>query len=571
MTFTKLKQLIRDGEGLTVEFKRCEKELNNSVYETVSAFSNRYGGYIILGVEDDGKVRGVAPSAVSGIKKNFVNSLNNPQRFAPTLFLALEEVKIDGKTVLWCFVPPSSQVVIFGGKIYDRAEDGDMDITRNSETVAQIHRRKAADYTECKIFPFAKDDDFDFARLMPKVRRLATHHNPSHQWANMSDMEILRSAGLYRKDHETGKTGYNLAAILLFGREDTIQSCTANYITDAICRREDIDRYDDRLMVTVNLIDAYDQLMEFIAKHTLDKFFLIDNQSVSVRSGIARELVSNILAHREYASAYPAKIIIERNRIVTENWSLPKTSGRIYPDSFTPYPKNPLLARFFVNIGYADILGSGVRNLYKFTKIYSGGNPELVDGDVFRTIVPLDLSDGTVGDEEEVAEKSGMKSGMIGGMKSGMESGMKNTANNILELIGENNLISISEIAKKLNISRSAIQKHVENLKTNGTIEHVGADKGGYWKIKENMEGGMKSGMKSGMEGGMEGGMENTANKILELICENSFISISDISEKLNISRSAIQKHIENLKAKGIIERVGANKGGYWKIKEGGR
>ena len=32
----KLKQLIRNGEGLNVEFKRCENELASSVYETVS-------------------------------------------------------------------------------------------------------------------------------------------------------------------------------------------------------------------------------------------------------------------------------------------------------------------------------------------------------------------------------------------------------------------------------------------------------------------------------------------------------------------------------------------------------
>ena len=31
----KLKQLIRDGEGLNIEFKRCENELTGSIYETV--------------------------------------------------------------------------------------------------------------------------------------------------------------------------------------------------------------------------------------------------------------------------------------------------------------------------------------------------------------------------------------------------------------------------------------------------------------------------------------------------------------------------------------------------------
>jgi len=273
---TKLQQIIRDGEGLTVEFKRCSTELSNSVFETISAFSNRYGGYLVLGVEDDGSVSGVYPDAVPNIKNSFIHTLNNNQRFAPTLFIALDEVEIDGKIVLWCYIPANSQIVLFGGKIYDRAEDGDIDITRNSTMVTQLHLRKATEYSERKIFPYAKDSDFEIERLMPLVRRLATSHRPDHPWEKMSDKDILKSAGLYQIDPETGKSGYNLAMILLFGREDLIRSCTPNYVTDAICRRQNLDRYDDRQMVTVNLIVAYDQLIEFISKHTLDRFFLID-------------------------------------------------------------------------------------------------------------------------------------------------------------------------------------------------------------------------------------------------------------------------------------------------------
>jgi len=365
----KLLQLIRDGEGLTVEFKRCSNKIINTAYETVCSFSNRYGGYILLGVEDNGKISGILPGAIKQIKRDFANSLNNPQRFAPTLFITLEEAEIDGKTILWCYVPANSQVVLYGGKIFDRNADADMDITRNSSMVAQIHQRKNAEYTERKIFPYAKESDFEFGRLIPIVRRLAANRQKDHQWEKMDDFEILKSAGLYQNDPESGKAGYNLAAVLLFGRAELIRACTPNYVTDAICRRENRDRYDDRLMVTANLIDAYDELIAFINKHTLDRFFLIGDQTVSVRSWIARELVSNILVHREYTSAYPAKIIIESNRIVTENWCLPRTPGRIVPDAFTPYPKNPLLAAFFINIGRADVLGSGVRNLYKYTKI----------------------------------------------------------------------------------------------------------------------------------------------------------------------------------------------------------
>jgi ATP-dependent DNA helicase RecG len=486
----KLKQLIHDGEGLTIEFKRCENELSSNIYETVSAFSNRYGGYILLGVEDNGEVSGVNPNAVTKIKKDFANSLNNPQRFAPTLFLVLEEAEIDDRTILWCYVPPDSQVVMFGSKIYDRSEDGDIDITRNSMMVTQIHQRKMASYSERKIFPFAKESDFEFGRLLPLVRRLAVTHRTNHPWERMNDSDILKSAGLYQTDHESGKSGYTLAAVLLFGREEIIRACTPNYVTDAICRRENLDRYDDRLMVTCNLIDAYDQLIEFIAKHTLDRFHLINNQSVSLRSKIARELASNILVHREYTSAYPAKIIIERDRIVTENWSLPKTPGRIDPDNFTPFPKNPLLANFFINIGRADVLGSGVRNLYQFTKIYSGGEPELIDGDVFKTIVPLSLSNGVMSDKTSdnasVSDKAS-DNGSVSDKTSDNGSMSDKTSDNahrymILAYLAEHGEINTADTAKIIGRSPETARRVLSQLVNEGVIFATGANRNRKYK-----------------------------------------------------------------------------------------
>ena len=36
-----------------------------------------------------------------------------------------------------------------------------------------------------------------------------------------------------------------------------------------------------------------------------------------------------------------------------------------------------------------DELGSGVRNIYKYNKIYSGVEPTFIEGDIFKTIIPL--------------------------------------------------------------------------------------------------------------------------------------------------------------------------------------
>lgn len=163
--------------------------------------------------------------------------------------------------------------------------------------------------------------------------------------SGMSDKELMISAGLYETDFVTGMQGYNLAAVLLFGKDEVIQSCVPGDVTDALCRKENLDRYDDRLIVKTNLIKSYELLMNFIAKHTPDKFALVDNVRASVRDLISREIVSNILVHRDFSSAFPAKVIIEKDWIRTENWCRARRQGNILEPEFTPYPKNPILAR----------------------------------------------------------------------------------------------------------------------------------------------------------------------------------------------------------------------------------
>lgn len=388
MTPDRIKQLLANGEGISIEYKECVNELSNSVWKTVCSFSNRYGGHLILGVKDDGTPIGVNQKAAQQMKKNFANMLNNQKKISPALFLSFSEVLLDDNLLLYVYIPVSSQIQSCSGKIFDRNEDGDLDITNSTNLVAQLSLRKSDQFTEREVFPYTTLDDLRLD-LIPRVKRMATGRIPDHPWKDMEAMEIFKSAGLYEDDKRTGKKGFNLAAILLFGKDEVVRSCAPGIVTDALLRRDNVDRYDDRRYIETNLIEAYDQLMDFFEKHTNDSFHLVNDVSVSARSWIAREMLSNILAHREYSKAFNAKLIIERERIYAENWNRSNEHGRIDPKSFTPQSKNPIIAKFFMNIGRADQLGSGVRNLYTYTKLYSGGEPELIEGDIFKTIIPL--------------------------------------------------------------------------------------------------------------------------------------------------------------------------------------
>ena len=69
-------------------------------------------------------------------------------------------------------------------------------------------------------------------------------------------------------------------------------------------------------------------------------------------------------------------------------------------------------------------------------------------------------------------------------------------------------------------------------------------------------------------KGGEKGGEKVTDNQlaILELIRKNQNITIPELSNLIRIHRRKIEQNISKLKEKGIIERVGPDKGGHWKI-----
>ena len=54
-----------------------------------------------------------------------------------------------------------------------------------------------------------------------------------------------------------------------------------------------------------------------------------------------------------------------------------------------------------------DELGSGVRNMYKYNKIYSGTDPTFIEGDIFKTIIPLTMQNNmqaTMKAKEEISQ-----------------------------------------------------------------------------------------------------------------------------------------------------------------------
>ena len=112
-----------------------------------------------------------------------------------------------------------------------------------------------------------------------------------------------------------------------------------------------------------------------------------------------------------------------------------------YKEATIDLPKS-----LFDSIGYADELGSGMRNSYKYTLMYSGAEPEFIERDIFKIIIPL-----SVGSMIKVGPgTSPVTSGEVSG-----------------EVSGEADSISIKLDIQKLN----ALLNYLEEPKTRNEMQ----------------------------------------------------------------------------------------------------
>ncbi len=338
-------QLLKQGEGISVEFKKATNQLPDNFFETVCAFLNRDGGTILLGINDDKTIGGVNPNLVEKLCKNIANLSNNPQKLFPSFLIEPEFFEYEGKMLVHVFIPISSQVHRCNGKVFDRSVDGDFELKTDAQ-IKNLYTRKNLLYTENTVYPFLSESDF-VPGIVERVRKIIKINRANHPWNDLSNEEFYRTAGLYRKDLSYGIEGFTMTALLMFGKDETIQSAIPHYKIDALLRRVDLDHYDDRENIRCNLTDAYDKLMNFVAKHLPDKFYMEGDQRISLRDKIFREIVANMLIHREYTNAFPSTFIIYNEMVETKNANKPHVYGLLFPNTFQSFPKNPNIAQLF--------------------------------------------------------------------------------------------------------------------------------------------------------------------------------------------------------------------------------
>ena len=328
---------------------------------------------------------------------------------------------------------------------------------------------------------------------------------------------------LAKKNQATDVLELKYAALILFGKDESIEDFLPRYRFEALfhmCTYEQYNdmkqfpnRYDDRQTMRCNLIKVYDHLTRFTERYLPDKFYLPtgSTQREDLRWDLFREIIANLCVHADYSIGYACFFHVFKDRVVTKNPTrlLPEIpEGELTLQELNNYTKNPLLVRVFHELAWVEDMGSGTRNILRYAPLYYPNyKVEINNGTQFIfSITYMEMSAKT---DENVSQNHDMSAKADENVSQNHDMSAKDThelddeeldllLNNtptnkkvllkkrqrqrgIISLIRQNPKITAQEMAEKLEVKERTIYRDMEELKN--IIEYVGSAKDGYWNF----------------------------------------------------------------------------------------
>lgn len=483
MTKQELIEKLEDIEWEDFEVKEAKAAIPKNTWETVSAFSNTVGGWIIFGVKKQGKnftFMGVSNS--EKIEQDFTTVLRG-QKFNHKIKVKAKKFKIEGKDILAFYVPLAEKKPVYFNSpknTFIRAASGDQRLTEAE--VDSLYRdaaygTKDKEKTSFTIQALKKESLESYRQYLERV-------NEGHPYGKLSKEELFKKLRVIEENKVT------IGGMLAFGTEDTIADYIADFRVDYLeimgtSYNDAQRRYEFRLLEYDNVYEYFFAIWERLRKKIDIPFAMKgpfrDEDQPQVKA--VREAVVNLLIHTDYFSPMKPRIRVFSDRIEFFNpGALPKPYEELRKGDIS-LPRNPILTKIFRVIKLAENAG------YGFDKMFNGWlahypKAPIVEGgvDYYRIIFPLALKKAKKKriEDKKVVSKGGQKKVVSkGGQK------LTKKQSELVSIMKQNPKISRKEISEKLRINESAVQKRLDVLRKKDVLRRMGPDRGGYWEVKD--------------------------------------------------------------------------------------
>ncbi|MBI4882200.1 MAG: putative DNA binding domain-containing protein [Planctomycetes bacterium] len=403
MTKDELLQRLRTFEWTDVEFKEAQRAAPRSAYETVSAFANTAGGRLVFGVRDEeGTFTIVGVVDVDKVQGEFLSTIRSGQKLNREVRIQASAVEHEHKTLLVFLVPelPRSEKPLYLDGDIRRAfiRRGGCDERCTQEEIERFLRDAAQDRYDGQALDELDAEEFFDPSSVRWYRRVFDERNPGREQA-ASDLEFLNEWGFVIEHGD--RLVPTRAAVLLFGRARYLRQILPRPVVDCQFIGSAFDawspdhRWQDRIVVEENLVQAWLALSERYAKHA-DRPFGLD--AATLRRDDAppdyisfREAAINLLIHQDYGD-HGRKASIRFFRDRTLFWN-PGDAFATTDELLDPTEKevrNPAIVAAFRRIGLSEQAGTGVRAIFRSWQRL-GHVPPVIENDKARKTFELRL------------------------------------------------------------------------------------------------------------------------------------------------------------------------------------
>ncbi|MBI2761113.1 MAG: putative DNA binding domain-containing protein [Chloroflexi bacterium] len=366
-----LRALVRQGEGQRVEFKAAEADAAD-IARAIVAMANSGGGFILLGVSDDGDLLGLwyaqPPDIARHIRtmpdlaawRQWVVNVSR-HNCDPAVPLAVEHVEAEGRDVLVVQVPDGQDKPYrANGRAYVRIDREVHEATR--EEIGRLMFASGRVQYERLPVPDAALANFDDGLLrdyFADVRHLS--------YPDVTEERARLLVNLGFATHHAGRLVPTVAGLLLFGAPPQDHLPAATLKCTFFYGQHQGTQLRDRADVVGPLHRMIDEGAAFVARNRrlvprMEGIRRVDVPEYPDYS--VREALANALAHRDWSlEGAKVRLFIFDDRL--EIWSPgklppPMTLERLGYDQFS---RNRLIARVLVERGYIEEVGLGIRRM----------------------------------------------------------------------------------------------------------------------------------------------------------------------------------------------------------------
>ncbi|MDQ3632585.1 MAG: putative DNA binding domain-containing protein [Actinomycetota bacterium] len=417
LTRAELREMLLNGEGSGVEFKRDEVH-NHDLAKEIVALSNLRGGHVILGVDDDGAVVGTTRPDLEEWVAQLCRDKMQPALIPYFSWFRELEAGRDVAVVQVLPGPDKPYAQVHGGRRTFLIRVGSINREATTQELQPMFQEAGRLAYGTKPIPGGWFGDLDLRRLRSYLEGVLSVGAPSGDdaadWAALlMNLELMVEFD--------GVATPTVDGLILFGRTPerflpqtgvraiTYRGPSPDYATQA----DEVLRGPLAPLLAANgeIVEAslIDQALSFVTRNTTATASLAGGRRVdrpAYPAEVVREVMVNALVHRDYSIAGTdvALTIYDDALEVRSPGRLPNTATVESLRAGFRYARNQTLVNVMRDFGYVEFRGMGIRSkVIPGMLAHNGTEPEFVESEHAFTVRLLATGSGGDRDVDQAA------------------------------------------------------------------------------------------------------------------------------------------------------------------------